>query len=202
MEDTHYRFILTKILKKIGVKFGVCFLLLFIFLIINSCIQFQGSFEGFGSGYDKYKDSLDIVFVEKNELLDNLNPEYIYAVNGLIFKEHLKQIDNSLIYFWSPNCSSDVCLPIQSVQMYCDKNNLELFVLSEFYTDQTSDFIGLSKNPFFSVNHLYYKANYVNKYQKLFKKDLIGFKPKDSLSWHRYLFFKNDQLLESKNKPF
>ena len=168
--------------------------------ILTSC--FKGSIQGLSSGYENKKDLIEVEFVDN--LSPNSNNEILYAMNGKTLKNELMNYNNSLIYIWSPNCHSDVCVPPKSVQEYCNQNNIELFVILEYYDEKVNDFIGTTKNPILIADHFYYQTNLVNKYNKLFLEDVLGFKPesKDPVIWNRYLFLEKGKFIQSKEHIF
>lgn len=169
---------------------NICFILLVLFC--SSC--FHGSFKGLTSGYKKEKESLNIEFLDSIEDIEKLDSKTIYSLNGETLKKEISKYNKSLIYFWSINCSSESCLPLHAVQRYCDDNDMKLFVVLDYYDKEMTATFDEIKYPFFSIDHLYYKTNFANKYHKKFLNDLIRFELSDSLSWKRYYYFEGDEF--------
>lgn len=169
---------------------NICFVLLVLFC--SSC--FYGSFKGLTSGYKTEKEYLNIVFLDSIENIEKLDSQTIYSLNGETLKKEISKHKNSLVYFWSINCYSEYCHPLHVVQSYCNDNDMKLFVVIDYYDKDLITVFGQTKNPLLSINHLYYKTNFVNKYNKKFLNDLIGFELSDSLSWKRYYYFEGDKF--------
>ena len=91
-------------------------------------------------------------------------------------------------------------MSLSAVQYYCNKRNYKLYVVAQYYDFAKTDPQNTNPLSLFSVNHKYYKADYCNKYMRLFTKDITrGAITKDE-SYKRYLFFKKDQWIFSKNR--
>ena len=173
------------------------FILVVLLFSLQSCIK--PSFRGLTSGYKKERSNLDIVFMDTIPNLKDLTKTSIYAVNANTLKEQLQLFDTSLLYFWSPYCSSDSCIPLEVVQRICDEQGVKLFVIANYYDKAIQVEEGVLDLPIFSVDHLFYKSNFVNTYTNRFQKDIVGYKLNDSISYYRYYYFSKDEFVEVQN---
>jgi hypothetical protein len=172
----------------------VCLLLLY--ATLESCIITKTP--GFYSGYKRLDVATQksIVFMDKESdfLIKRPHDTLIYAINGKQLLHHLKNRDTTLVYFFSPNCGSNVCVPISSMANFCAERGYGLFVIIEYYDDLA---ITRSSNanrvPLYAINHMYYKTDYCNKYIKMFYKDLLGVAKMSGSG--RYLLFNKGEIL-------
>ena len=156
---------------------------------------------GFNSGYKRLtaEEQHKICFVSSVDEIPDHNDGRIMAITADQLSVLLKKHENTLLYLWSPHCSSSVCIPLKTIQDFCDSVNLNLYVLTEYYTDALLQNEFLSR-PMLSVNEFYYKTSYCNSYMKRFLSELI---PKDqlqSVSHHRFLLFSNEHFEQSYEK--
>lgn len=173
-------------------------IVLLLITILSSCIS--GSFKGLTNGYKSENDNLTIRFDGANTFNKKNNKNIIYATNGIDLQERLAQNDKSMVYFWSVNCHSDVCAPLFVVQRLCDKNNIELYIVLDYYDSKINKFYDQVDNAILSADHKYYKTRMANKLSRKFRTDLIGTTPKDTLSWYRYFYFNKGGFSKAERK--
>ncbi len=167
--------------------------------VFQACAIFRTP--GFNSGYKRLTadEQKRVCFVSSVEEIPDRNDGRIMAVTAEQLSALLKKNDTTLLYVWSPHCSSSSCVSLKAVQDYCDQANLPLYVLTEYFTDAFTQNEFLSR-PMLSVNEFHYKTSYCNSYMKRFLSELI---PKDqlqSVSHHRFLLFSNEHLVQSYEK--
>ena len=87
---------------------------------------------GFNSGYKRLtaEEQHKICFVSSVDEIPDHNDGRIMAITADQLSVLLKKHENTLLYLWSPHCSSSVCIPLSTIQDYCDKSNLQLYVLT------------------------------------------------------------------------
>lgn len=177
------------------------FVFLTILLFFNSCVITYTP--GFYSGYSRLTDkekSLIIFSQIKNDICSFQNEAKIIAITGTQLKDCISTQNKSLVYFWSPNCFSDRCYSINLIQDYCINNNLTFFIVAEYYdfAKMRQEIDKLEFFPLFSINEKYYKTQYCNKYNKLFKKDLLKNQNYQKNVLHSNIFvFENGKLLST-----
>lgn len=165
-------------------------------LFLNSCISI--SISGFNSGYKKLSPGQQsrVVFVKEGEPICNIpNDKRIYAIHASQLLQCLKDNDTSVVYRWSPECHSKVCISLPMAQHYCDVHHYKLYVVQEYYDFARADPQNTNPTPLFATNHKYYKTDYCNKYERLFANELAGHKLSKEDRFHRFLFFKGDKLV-------
>ncbi len=156
---------------------------------------------GFNSGYKRLtnEEKEKIFFVRSIDDIPCQNDGRIMAITARQLTGLLNNNGETLLYLWSPHCSSNVCVSLKKIQAFCDKADLRLYVLTEYYTDAFLQNEILS-NPMLSVNELYYKTSYCNLYLKRFLSELMPKEQKQSVSYNRYLLFLNGQYIQSYEK--
>lgn len=156
---------------------------------------------GFNSGYKRLPtdEQGKICFVSSVDEIPDQNNGKIMAITANQLSVLLARSGNTLLYLWSPHCSSSVCIPLKTIQDFCDSVNLNLYVLTEYYTDAFLQNEFLSR-PMLSVNEFYYKTSYCNSYMKRFLSELIPNDQLQSVSHHRFLLFSNEHLVQSYEK--
>ena len=169
-------------------------------IVVLTCFLFSGCFitntPGFYSGYKKLTEQQKntIAFTESEQ--SNFNDTAkIYAITGIQLSEILKNNDSTVVYFFRPNCSSKNCISIQYANKLCEAKNYQLIIILEYYDFEIFATQNINNFNAFAINHLYYKTDYVDKYVRLFKVDLLGSYelPKDK-AYCGFLVFNKDKL--------
>jgi len=169
-------------------------------LIIITSLLFSGCFitntPGFYSGYKKLneqqKNKIEFTQKKQNDIQDTAK---IYAITGIQLLEMLKKNDSTVVYLFGPNCASKNCISIQYANKLCVAKNYKLIVIIEYYDFEVFAIQNINNFNFFVINHPYYKTDYVEKYVRLFKADLLGnYKLPKENSYCRFLIFNKDKL--------
>ena len=148
-------------------------------ILLNSCgfISINGSLQGITSYYDstieinpnlitRLNDSISICDIEPSDSIK------VVLTNGKEIKKCIAQYDKAIVYIWSPYCSSKYCYSPTLLQYECDKNNIELFIVAEYF-DSKKMTVNYSLNkPIFGIDIKYYKSNLTSKYLSKFIFDL------------------------------
>ena len=175
----------------------------FTLLVILISLLFSGCFitntPGFYSGYKKLSEQ------EKNTIEFTQNEQYsfddtakIYAITGTQLSELLKKNDSTVVYLYGPNCSSKNCVSIPYANKLCEEKNYKLIVIIEYYNFEVFAAQHINNFNSFAINHFYYKTDYVQKYVRLFKADLLGnYKLPKEKAYYRFLKFNNDKLVNA-----
>ena len=180
-------------------------LLLLLLAVFNSCIKIDGDFKGLYSYYESTTESNPELFVKLNSpdsicTNKSKNNDKIYIVNGTQLKECLNKSEKSIVYIWGPKCKSDVCFPLEIIQAFCSKNNLSLFIVSEYYDAETmSSKYDLERN-ILAVDTEFYKTNLVANYINRFMKDIDA--SLDRKNVHKYLYFEGDIFVRDYNSIY
>jgi hypothetical protein len=151
-------------------------ILILLSFFINSC-TIKGNFKGLYSYYENTKK-------EKQELFINLDvndsvcvneskpKDKIYIINGSQLKDCLRKNKKSIVYVWDLKCKSKICYPLELIQSHCNKNNLSLFIIAEYYDAEIMSYkYDINKN-ILAVDTKYYKSNLVSNYMDKFLKDI------------------------------
>ncbi|MCC7467032.1 MAG: hypothetical protein IT261_12220 [Saprospiraceae bacterium] len=149
----------------------ILFMLSFISCSIN------GSFQGLYSYYDKTNMRAPYLIQKPASPLCNLiqpDTPVVYAINGMELKNCLAQFEKSLVYIWRPKCTSDICVSPKDLQKFCQSNNIELFIVAEYYDYENMTLNFPIKRPIFGVDCEYYSTHLTQKYVSMFLTDLIG----------------------------
>ena len=175
------------------------FLLLLSFLI-SGC--FIANTPGFYSGYKNIQPDRkqNIIFVEDSlEICHLKNDQKIYSITAAQLLKCLQNNDSSIVYFWSPNCSSKSCILLDAAQNHCDRKRYTLYVITEYYDMEKTEPQNTAGLSLFSINHQYYKTDYCNKYVKRFTAELTkNGAPDKGESYYRYCLFYKDKFVRRK----
>lgn len=123
------------------------------------------------------------------------NDGRIYAVNPNQIKDLLNIKEKAIVYRWLPynmknyvpiilsesyydrkeRKNEDDCppIPLDILQSYCDKNNIELYVITNEYATAFTE-INSINNPMFSMSIGSYIKDISEKFEDQFYKELIG----------------------------
>lgn len=154
-------------------------------------IKFEGPLK-LNESYNRYKTEgeFPVVFKSNIECQDTFK-DTIYAVNARNLKQCLSPYKESMVYMWSPHCSSDKCYSIAAVQEYADRQGYELFVVMEKYDHEKLSVQRMPKRPIYSIDHNFYdKELKFDRYREKFIEELTG--EKNIVA--SYLFFLNGKL--------
>lgn len=105
--------------------------------------------------------------------LQNTNNS-IYAMSGLELRNCLKTIPKALLYIWKPNCMSEACVSPLYLQKLCDEQNLELFIVAEYFDCESMQLNNILERPIFGVDQDYYNTNLTSKNRTKFWNDLTN----------------------------
>jgi hypothetical protein len=140
-----------------------------------------------------------------NELFEEVNSEInlsniktggvpkIIITNGAVLKECMQQIENGLVYLWSPKCSSKICYPLDVIQKECNNYGLELFIVAEYYDNELMNKNYNIDRPILGIDISYYKTNLTSKYLSKFIEDLTLQKDIND----KFIFLKNGSFTKS-----
>lgn len=163
-------------------------------ILLSGC--FITNTPGFYSGYKKLTEEQKstITFTEEEQLnIDDTTK--IYAITGTQLSEMLKKNDSTVVYLFSPNCSSINCISIQYANKLCEAKGYQLIVILEYYDFEIFAAQHINNFNSFAINHAYYKTDLVVKYLRLFKADLFGnYKLPKENSYCRFWIFNKDKL--------
>ena len=187
-------------------KFHKIWLLIFVIFILTNCISIKFDGPGYDSGYNK----LDIINKERvvflNEeinICDLNDSSKIFSITAKQLRNCLINLDTALVYKWSPNCSAKSCISLSTCLDFCQKKNYKLFVVADYFDFKQFDAQYTKDLQIFIPNHKYYKTDYSNKYNRLFKEELMAGERliKDN-KYDRFLFFHNGNFVKSKPSLF
>jgi hypothetical protein len=107
----------------------------FFTIILSSC-QISGSFGGL-VGYQKKvsKSNPNMIVKSNNICVENYKPSKVFTVNGKELLSCLNEYQKSLVHIWKPNCSSNFCISLSSVEAIADSLNAKLYIVSEYYDE-------------------------------------------------------------------
>ena len=127
------------------------------------------------------------------------NDKKIYAITAAQLLKCLQNNDSTLVYLWSPNCSSKGCVLLDAAQNYCDRNNYVLYVITEYYDLDKTEPQNNGRLSLFAVNQNYYKTDYCNKYCRLFIRELTEKSTvNEENDYSRYYVFHRDTFVGKK----
>ena len=168
----------------------------------TSClIQINGSFQGLVSYYDETKTAGKVNFIpikQSHEYcsIENLDST-IYIMNGNDLQKCIQSYNKTLVYIWSPNCSGKACYALDLLQHHCDKNDLELFVVAEYYDTKKMSISYNIEHPIVGIDTEHYQTNFTSKYLPKFYEDLTNkaiLKKNDDDTIGRFFYFSNGQF--------
>lgn len=161
-----------------------------------SCIHIVGegsSFRGLYSYYEREKKQNPDLFVKDNNgRCDIKNDHRVHLINGNTLKECLKNKEQAVVYIWTINCHSKVCIPLDNLQKLCDEKKVDLYVVAEYYDAAKMKLDYNIERPIFGIDTEHYHSNLTSKYLKSFLKDLTQ---KENTTG-RYLYFNKDSLVQ------
>ena len=146
-------------------------------MVLTSC-RTSFEFKGLLSYYNQTKALAPELMKKPSKDICHLIHEdkpIVYVVNAHQLKECLTNIDNAIIYEWSANCKSSVCIPLNLAQSFAEKNNLELFVVAEYYDLNAMNRMYTLKRPIFGKDIDFYSTNFTHRYNYMFYTELFGF---------------------------
>lgn len=166
------------------------------FTLFNSCIITNTP--GFYSGYKRlsadYKNK--ILIINDADSLQVSNDSITYAITAKHLMQLLKKSPKSIVYFWSPNCSGNACIPITSFQNYCMSNGYNPIIITEYYDFNMLSIQGVNPSSVFAINHWHYGTDYCNTYVRRFKESLFKLfnTELNKNSYSSYLYYNGQEI--------
>ncbi|EKB57049.1 hypothetical protein [Bergeyella zoohelcum] len=155
-----------------------------LFIILQSC-AIKGNFKGLYSYFNTTYKAKPELFSKEKWNCHEKNDNKVRIIRGKDIVKCLSQYSRSLVYIWSPNCTSDICYPLDEIQKYCNRQGIELFIVAEYYDAEKMTQQYTVKNPILAIDTEYYKTNITKRYVALFLKDIDFLSPLQN----RYLLF-------------
>ena len=132
---------------------------------------------------------------DSTSLSDLTNDGRIYAINPNQMKELLATKEKAIIYRWLPICKSENCTSLGLTQSYCDEKGIELFVITDSYTEAFTQIESI-KNPMFSIDIACFRIEIKDYDDDLFYKELLGDKY-DTKNYNRFYYFENGEFVRT-----
>lgn len=179
-----------------------------VLILHSSCSLIEALMDtpGFYSGYKKLStdDTKLIKFLPQESTVDSLPDDSLYyAITATQLKHFIRNNDTTLIYFFTPHCSSPVCISPIACKAYCDKRNYKLIVLYEYFDMESMKIFKAKKISLCNINMKYYRSDYCPKYCNLFSKELFKNSTVTKEDWYaHFLFFSQDHFIKSKQDLF
>lgn len=172
--------------------FYVKILLVLLLFIFTSC-SIDGTFQGLFSYYKVTKKESNIQFIHFDDISDCSSLDYdsakVLLADGVELRRCLEKYENSIVYVWSPKCRSQYCYPLNIIQKTCKQEDVELFVVAEYYDSYyMSRYYGI-QHPLIGIDIKHYKTNLTSRYFSKFVVDLTNGKYKGSSKSEGYCRF-------------
>ena len=158
----------------------------------------HGSLQGLYSYYEKTAAiSPDLIQKATDPVCTLRQPEKpaVFVVNGKELRMCLEPFEDALVYIWTPKCHSDKCVPLDYLQAYTDKKDVELFIVAEYYDYKTMSTHYNIERPIFGIDCAYYGTQLVNKYVTGFMEDLMNGKGSGKEDYERFYLFKAGKMV-------
>ncbi len=174
------------------------YILFFLLIFFSISCSVNGNFKGLYSYYDKTKSESPNLLAYPDihtticELKNNTTPK-IYITNGKELKKCLINYENLILFIWSPKCKSKYCYSLNLLQQNCNRNKIELIIVSEYYDTELMQIKYELKNPILGIDTNYYKSNKTSNYVSKFIFDLTSIEHIDG----RLLHFKNGEFVKA-----
>lgn len=131
----------------------------------------------------KYSDSCQVLVLNAEELATCLDTEA-----------------KTILYSWSPHCSSPYCYGLDRVQAYCRDKGIKLHVVADYYDIESMTAYYKLEFPIVGIDTKAYKNKLTPIYTKKFLEDLSIFRDKDNSDRLFYLekgkFIRSFRVLE------
>lgn len=109
-------------------------------------------------------------------------------------KNCLKDNSKAIVYKWSTRCKGDACYLPDVLQAWCTEQEIDLYVIAEFYDHAYIKRPYKLEKPILAIDHKYYKTPWVAGYSRKFYKELIGRKQNKKIEGGRLLFFEHGEF--------
>lgn len=175
-------------------------LILFLILFCFSC-SINGNFKGLYSYYKStYMKNPTLFYHPKknNEIV--WQKEKIYVINANYLKEKFQKSMKSkkMVFIWTPRCTSKYCYSLSYLQNFCNVENIDLYVVAEYYDNEYMTVNYSIDKPIFAIDTDYYKTNLTNSYLNKFLSEL-DIKKTTKYNENRIYYFKNNDFIANIN---
>lgn len=173
--------------------------LLVLSIYFSSC-SISGSFQGL-YGYQKKVTKIDSNLIQKSKedicLISTPRDPIIYRINGKDLRKCINNTPKALLYIWRPNCSSKICIPLNNLQKICTNNNMELFIVAEYYDYEKMIKKYEINKPIWGIDCKFYKSNLTKKYLQRFINDIT--ESNESYENDYFYYFESGKLIHKSN---
>lgn len=170
-------------------KIVISFIVLF---FCCSCIGISGELKGLYSYQNKTNKLYPglLVIQQPDAQLCTISktdiPQIIIS-NGKQLRECMMRSERAVLYVWQPLCSSEFCYAINVVQRECNKKNIDLYIVAEYYDGPTMNQDYQIERPLFGIDIDFYRSSLCDVYIPKFMNDLIGRSDRDN----KFVEFRN-----------
>lgn len=184
-------------IKKSPYTFFISLLTLIVCFML-SC-KFNGSFQGLTSYKNETQKLYPELIAGSNEFGCNHEGETfkfkVYPISGTLLKECLKVSERNLLYLWAPRCKSANCISLSVLQTLCTKEQINLYVIAEYYDGFWMNMNYGLINPILAIDTDYYNSNVTGIYRSRFMQDFLG----NEVKRQQAIFFKlqYDSLIQT-----
>jgi len=124
----------------------------------------------------------------------------IYKINALQLKEEIRKHPRSIVYIFDNGCSSPVCLPLYTYELYAQAHGYKLFLVMTGYNDLEKTLNQKIEIPLFAIDNEYYNKNFRNAYTRYFTNELLGYpintKYKERELRGNLFFYENGKIID------
>lgn len=177
-------------------------IVIFLFFSISlfSC-KISGTTQGLFSYYEKTISKNPNLIIDYNDTLLACSKKYslptqIYISNGIMLEKCINNQEKTIVYIWKPRCKSKICYPLNIIQQKCDENNIELYIVAEYFDNEMMSKTYQLKNVILGIDTKYYKSNLTAKYKSKFIFDLT----KKEYVEENFMFFEKGKLVKCFDK--
>jgi hypothetical protein len=182
MRKVFLNFIIFNILSNIFL--GSCFIIL---LLASACqIEIRGLVSNSQRAKKEAPEFIQSLDYSTSVGTANYREEQpVRVVQAKDIKACITRQSKILIYQWAPHCKSNGCYLPDVLQTWCTENEVDLYLIAEYYDwAYLLKPYGLEK-PILMVDHKYYTTTWINGYFSKFYQELIGRK-RTKKEWSRY----------------
>ncbi len=190
-------------------KLSRFYLILIGFCLLSSCMAIGTMITqtpGFYSGFERLPElqRKKVVVVNNKNTLPPLIDSNTYAITAKHLAQLVKEKAPCVVYLWSPHCGATACISIRAFNQFCEKNNYNAIVISEYFDFEMLDIESVAPSSVFAINHWHYGTDYCNKYVRRFQESFFKiFNTEYNAKYsHKYIYYNGKTLSTEKPASF
>ncbi len=143
------------------------------FITYSCSIEIQGFFSGYKKTMKRDPNLLKVIADSEGICEAKYSDSCkVLVLNGKDLQQCIKTEERTVIYLWSPHCTSRYCYGLDRLQQYMNDKGIVFYAVADYYDSRPMKAYYNLEYPIIGVDVTYYKSYTITSYLKKFLADL------------------------------